>query len=356
MKSTVFLVRTSDGASCDVGANAVGQVLDHSEFAKTLEPGEYVAIKLHVGEVNNKTHVPPEAARQIVDRVKAQGALAFLTETATLYRGERENAVKHIEHAVRQGFTIERTGAPFIMADGLAGDSEIDVPIDGTLFRSVKVAREARMADAIVVLSHMTGHIAAGFGATIKNLGMGLASRKGKMRQHSSIKPEVIPEKCVFCEKCLRWCPKDAISESNGCALIDEANCIGCGECLAVCRFGAIKFDWGADANWMQQAMAEHALGAVRDKKCFYVNYCIGMTKDCDCFTIDQTKEIPDIGVLASLDPVALDQASIDLTRGSDGRNLSELSHANIDCNVQLAHAESIGLGTRAYDLIELSW
>jgi hypothetical protein len=354
MASKVFFARTGDNPSPQELASAAGKVFVAARAGDRIEPGEYVAIKVHVGDVNNTTALPPQVAAALVSLVKDRKALPFITETATLYRGERENAVKHIMHAVSRGFSIESVGAPFIMADGLAGDSEIEVEIDGELNRSVLIAREARMADFLLVVSHMTGHIATGFGCTLKNLGMGLASRKGKLRQHSSMSPEIIEDKCVFCQKCMEWCPVNAITGRREIAFIDREKCVGCGQCLAVCRFGAVKFNWGRESGQIQKDIAEHALGAVKGKKAFYVNVLVGMTSDCDCFTVDQKKIIPDVGVLGSYDPVAIDHASIDLTRQPDGRNLAGMSYPALDELAQLAHGEKIGLGSREYMLEEI--
>ena len=354
MTSKVWFVPLSDASPLAHRVAAVDRLWEAAAVDSRISAGQYVAIKVHVGDEKNTTHLPADLVTPIVRRTKSRDALPFLTETSTLYAGARHNAVRHILHAATHGFTIEKTGVPFIMADGLAGDAEIEVPIDGELFSTVSVAREARMADVLVVISHMTGHLAAGFGATIKNLGMGLASRKGKMRQHSSIKPEIRPDKCTLCGKCVEWCPEGCIAPDGDVARIDSSRCIGCGECLAVCRFGAVRFDWEADASWMQAAMAEHALGVVKDRPAFHINYCCTMTKDCDCFPIDQTQVIPDVGILASFDPVAVDQAALDLTVQGDGRNLAQLSFEKVDGNVQLVHAEKIGLGSRKYELVEL--
>lgn len=354
MPSTVYFVKTGDNTTQQTVAEAMLKLYEKAGVASKIEPGEYVALKMHVGDRNNTTAIKPDAVAPLIAKIKESDALVFLTETATLYRGERENAVKHIMHAVNRGFTIQKLGAPFIMADGLAGDSEIEVEINCELNKSVLIAREARMADFLMIVSHMTGHIATGFGCCLKNLGMGLASRKGKLRQHSQMSPEIDEEKCVLCGKCIEWCPADAITAEDESALIHSGKCIGCGQCLAVCRFGAVKFDWGRESTSIQKDMAEHAYGSIKDKKAFYINVCVDMTQDCDCFTTDQKKLIPDVGVLGSWDPVALDQASIDVTKQSDGKNIVEVSYPALDGNVQVAHAEKIGMGSRDYTLEEI--
>jgi hypothetical protein len=354
-KSKVFYIPSTDGASTDFWVESLKKICKTAHLSDIIEKREYCAIKVHVGEKGNTTYTPPELAKVLVDIVKKKGGLPFLTETSTLYRGERDNAVSHIIHGANHGYSLENTGAPFIMADGLTGDSEISVPVNGELFSNVFIAREARMADVLIVLSHMTGHLCTGFGATLKNLGMGLASRKGKLRQHSKMSPEIDSEKCVKCLKCIEWCPEDAIGEVNSTVVIDKKACIGCGECLAVCHYDAVKFDWAADNDWIQKAIAEHASGAVAGKKAFYINFCCNMTKNCDCMGFEQDVITVDAGILASSDPVALDQASIDISLAKTGENLANHSHPKIDSSVQLDHGEKIGLGTRQYELITIN-
>lgn len=356
LSAKVYLVPVSDGASLAEQCAAMAKAYEAIGADQAIARRDFVAIKIHVGEKKNTTHIKPEVIKVLVDKVHARRGQAFLTETSTLYKGERENAVKHILHAHRHGFSIENTGAPFIMSDGLAGNTEYEIAIDGELHQSVKVAREIVAADAMLVVSHPTGHPAAGLGACIKNLGMGLASRMGKMRQHSSMLPEVNTKACQYCQKCIKWCPEDAIIEQKGKAYIVSEKCIGCGECLAVCRFDAVKYDWNAESGFMQRSMAEHAYGIVKDKqsqgKVIYFNVMVDMTKDCDCFSVPQEKCIPDMGILVSADPVAIDKATLDLTREAHGQSLAELSYAHHDALIQIAHGAKIGMGTMDYELI----
>ncbi|EAX47118.1 4Fe-4S ferredoxin, iron-sulfur binding domain protein [Thermosinus carboxydivorans Nor1] len=356
MSAKVYFLPLPDGVSVAEQAAAMRKIYEASGADEVFGPKDFVAIKLHVGEKKNTTHVKPELVRELVEKVKAKGALPFLTETSTLYKGERENAVKHLLHAHRHGFGIDNVGAPFIMADGLTGNTEYEVTINGELHKTVKVAREIMSADAMLVVSHPTGHPAAGLGACIKNLGMGLASRMGKMRQHSAMLPEVLTDNCRFCQKCLKWCPQEAIIEKDGKAYIMTEKCIGCGECLAVCRFDAVKYDWGAESGFMQRSMAEHAYGVVKEKqgKCFFFNVMINMTKDCDCFNVNQTKFIPDIGILASADPVAIDVATLDLTAKANGQTLAEMAYKHHNARIQIEHAAKIGMGSLDYELITL--
>ena len=354
MKAKVYLIPVADGANLAEQAAAMAKAYEVIGADQVITKQDFVAIKIHVGEKKNTTHVKPELVKELVARVQAKGGQAFLTETSTLYKGERENGVKHILHAHRHGFSIEKTGAPFIMADGLAGNTEYEVAVDGELHQNVKIAREIVAADAMLVVSHPTGHPAAGLGACIKNLGMGLASRMGKMRQHSAMLPEVNEETCQYCQKCIKWCPQDAIVEQNGKAYIITDKCIGCGECLAVCRFDAVKYDWNAESGFMQRSMAEHAYGIIKEKqgKAVYFNVMIDMTKDCDCFSVKQEKCIPDIGILVSTDPVAIDKATLDLTAQAHGKTLAEISYAHHDAMIQIKHGAKIGMGVLDYELI----
>ena len=354
MKSKVFLAPVMDGAAVTQQVEALQKLYTAGELNKVVAKRDFVAIKFHVGEKNNTTHVKPELIRKIVDLAKEAGGQPFLTETSTLYKGERENAVKHIMHANRHGFGIEQTGAPFIMADGLTGNAEFEIQIEGELHKSVKVARDVVSADTLIVVSHATGHVVTGLGACIKNIGMGLASRMGKMREHSAMLPEVIQDKCRFCKKCIQWCPQETIIEKNGKAFIVSENCIGCGECLAVCRFDAVKYDWNAESGFTQKSMAEHAFGILKGKagKSLFINVLVDMTNDCDCFSVKQEKCIPDIGILASFDPVAIDKATLDLTAQKNGKTLAEMAHARNDAMIQIGHAAKIGMGSLEYDLI----
>lgn len=358
MASEVFFVPLNDGSSPEEQAEAAKRVFEAAGAGKCIAKGDFVAIKVHVGEKHNTTHLDPAVARVIVEKVKEHKGLPFLTETSTLYKGERENAIVHLVHAHRHGFGFEQVGAPFIMADGLSGNSEIEVAIPGEMNDSVKIAREIRVADAMMVLSHPTGHMATALGACLKNLGMGLSSRMGKMRQHSSMKPRVRPDKCVMCGKCIYWCPEGIISEKDGKAFIEEEKCIGCGECLAVCRFGAVEYNWSRDSEFIQKQVAEHALGVVIDKegKCFYINVLVNMTKDCDCEASNQQKFISDVGVLGSFDPVAIDKATLDLTAKGSGVSLAERAYKRLSSDIQLEHAEKIGLGSTEYELKGVAW
>ena len=356
MKPKVFFAAVTDGAPVAAQADALARVLSATGFLKRIGRRDLVAIKLHVGEKNNTTHVKAELAAEAVRWLKKAKAEPFLTDTSTLYKGQRENAVRHALHAHAHGFSIEATGAPFIPLDGLVGSHERETKVGGEIADTVKVAGEVFLADALLVLTHATGHIEAGIGGAIKNVGMGLSSRAGKMRQHSSIEPTVEHGKCTNCGKCRKWCPAEAIAEREGESFIIREKCIGCGECIAVCRFGAIAFNYAKGSDFLQKCMAEHAAGVLRHfgDKAVYLTTLIDMTTDCDCFDTNQKKAVPDLGVIGSNDIVALDQSTLDLTARATGKSLATLAHPRIIPDIQIAHAEKLGMGSRKYELVEV--
>jgi uncharacterized Fe-S center protein len=260
--------------------------------------------------------------------------------------------------AAEHGFDVKGLGIPFIPPDGLFGTSETAVKIDGMLNKEVFVAYDIVRVQSILAISHVTGHIATCLAATLKTLGMGCASRKGKMRQHSSVKPGVDIVKCVGCGECLRHCPEAAITFEDLKAHIDRDKCIGCAECLAVCRFEAVTHDWGAENQLLERNVAEHAKGALKGKegRAAFINFAMSITSDCDCMGNPDKRIVNDIGILGSTDPVAVDQAAVDLIEKTAGKTLDKISkYPNLNGKWQLEHAEHIGLGSRKYELVEVS-
>jgi hypothetical protein len=354
--STVFLRRVSPDRPA-TWADAARRVLAATNPLPFIEENDLVAIKLHVGEPGVRTFLPPTIAKEAVDFVRAKRAQPFLTDTSVLYASARSTGVGHAEVAAQHGFDCARTGAPFLPADGLEGNVEIAVPIKGKHYTSVNVARAIGDADALVVVSHVTGHLGSGFGATIKNLGMGCASRKGKLLMHSDTKPFVKTKDCQACGDCIAKCPEHALSEGDGAkAVLDDTLCIGCGECIAQCRCDAIGFRWDTAPAKLQEKMAEHALGVVRalEERVVYLLGIVALTKDCDCLAPGSPIVARDIGFAASHDPVALDKAAMDLIEQAEGQSLDRIAYPEIDGNVQLAHAERIGLGRLHYQIVDV--
>jgi uncharacterized Fe-S center protein len=353
--SDVFFCPVPDAQSAE-WTNAVGRLLDRAELGGFVGANDRVAIKVHVGEPGLKTALPPEIAGTVARRLRDVGASPFFTDTAVLYPGRRSNGVTHAEVAVEHGFTLERSGAVFIPADGIAGNLEVDVAVAGRHFETVGIAEAIAGANAIVAVSHMTGHMLSGFGATLKNIGMGCSSRKGKLLQHSDTKP-YIKDGCAACGDCVDHCPTGALSrDGDGCAQIDESGCSGCGECLALCRCGAIGFRWDSGSAAMQEKMVEHALGTMRAIKGRLICLLgiVDLTQHCDCWAPGSPRVASDVGFALSRDPVALDQAALDLVASVTGTPLDRLAWPNLDGTLQLSYAESMGLGSRSYRLIEV--
>ena len=356
MKPKVYFIPASASESLDTIHNKLLILYEQANFNVCFEPKDLVAIKIHFGEDGNTTHVPANYLKSIINELKTQKAKPFFMDTCVLYRSNRSDAINHLLLAESHGFSQNEIGIPVIIADGLRGSNEIEVKIPGKLFNKVSIAADAMTANAMLVVTHVTGHMASGIGGAIKNLGMGLASRKGKLRQHSSMKPRIEVAKCTGCGQCIIWCPENAISMNGNVAVINEKICIGCGECLTVCHFDAVKYNWKTSNYDLQRKMAEHALGVVfhkKDKMC-YLNFLFNITKDCDCLPGVQKPVFKDIGILASKDPVAIDKASLDLVEQYSDKSLVSQSYPSIDPMVQLVHGEEIGLGSKQYDMVAL--
>jgi uncharacterized Fe-S center protein len=342
----------------------VGDLCDRAGLGDAVEDGDLVAIKLHFGEMGNTAFVEPIYVREIVQRVRAAQGNPFLTDANTLYRGARGNAVDHLACAIKNGFSFATVDAPIVIADGLDGKDGEDVPVTGKHFDDVRIGSVAVHADAMIVLSHVKGHEATGFGGAIKNVGMGLGVRSAKQRMHADFRPEVSSEKCTACGRCVTWCPVDAIEVVDRVAVVDMETCYGCGECVATCPDGAIATQWSSGPEDLQEKMVEHAAGALAGKqdKVVCVSFVTRVSPDCDCWHFSDAPIIPDIGVLASTDPVAIDQAAYDLVTQADGLpgtrgegmgpgvdTFREVT--GVDGTIAIRYAQEMGLGTREYDL-----
>ena len=332
---------------------------------------QMTAIKIHFGEPGNLTFLRPNYAKVMADVVKELGGLPFLTDCNTLYVGRRKNALEHIESAYENGFTPFSTGCQVIIGDGLKGSDDVEVPVvGGEYVKTAKIGRAIMDADIVISLNHFKGHEATGFGGAIKNIGMGCGSRRGKMEQHKSGKPQVNEDVCVGCQQCVKMCAQDAISFTNKKATIDNDKCVGCGRCLAACGFDAI-YNGNDSANGdLNRKMAEYAKAVVDGRPQFHISLVIDISPYCDCHGESDMAILPDVGIFASFDPVALDQACVDACLNLEpipGSHLYDQIHSHEFCDSHdhfknsqpnsewescLEHAEKIGLGSRAYDLV----
>ena len=331
---------------------------------------KFVAIKLHFGEPGNLAFLRPNWARTVADFVKERGGKPFLTDCNTLYVGGRKNALDHMDSAMLNGFNPMTTGCQIIIADGLKGSDEVEVPVvGGEYVKNAKIGRAVMDADVFISLTHFKGHEEAGFGGCLKNIGMGCGSRAGKMEQHNAGKPHVAEKHCIGCGQCRKICAHGAPIIENGKAHIDHDKCVGCGRCIAVCPKNAVQINWDETTINLNRKIAEYTKAVVDGRPCFHVSLVMDVSPNCDCHGENDAPILPDIGMFASFDPVALDQACADaclnaapLPNSQLGQNLAtpgwnchhdnfKDSNPNIEWKATLEQAEKVGMGTRAYTL-----
>jgi uncharacterized Fe-S center protein len=355
MKSQVYLVPGSGKEE----ARRLSEKIERLYFAlgldRNIEKDAFVALKIHFGEKGNTGYIKPAWLENMVRRLQQRTRRAYFTDTNTLYVGQRSNAVDHVQLAAQHGFSLEKCGLPVHIADGLIGEDDEEVKVGLKRVKNAKIAAGILHADWLVCLTHLTGHVQTGVGGAIKNLGMGCASRAGKLEQHAEVNPRISAKHCKNCGICLDYCPAGAIIQENGTAIILDDKCIGCGECLVVCKVGAVKMRWGNDSGRLQEKMAEYAF-AVWNRfrgQAGFLNVLFQITKDCDCMAGDQPAIVEDIGILASLDPVAIDKASADLVLEHSRKDVFRKGY-DVDWSLQLNHGAGIGLGSLEYDLIEI--
>lgn len=354
-RSTVWLAKIGPGEPPETIARKAKALYFAAGLNSIFEKDDLVAIKIHFGERDNTGFVKPEYIRPMIDEIKRGGAKPFLTDTNTLYVGRRSNSVDHLNQAYEHGFTPEKVGVPVIIADGILSKNYSEVSVRGRHFQSVKIANDILHADSLFVVTHVTGHMATGLGGSLKNVAMGCASKSGKQLQHADIKPRVIQGKCRGCSLCEKWCPVGAI-KVEGRVQVDYEKCYGCAECIATCRNEAIEISFAGSPRSVQERIAEYAAGVLSTKrgKTGFMSFLLHVTKDCDCLAKPQEAAAPDVGLLASKDPVALDQASADALKAAFGKDLFSRLWPNIDYTVQLEHAERMSLGSRDYELLEV--
>ncbi|MBI0583671.1 MAG: DUF362 domain-containing protein [Methanomassiliicoccus sp.] len=367
MSDVYFADLRADRASKNV-PNKIQKLFRRAGLGSTFSKGDLVAVKTHFGEEGNTAYLRPELVSNVVDLVSRGGGKPFLTDCSTLYKGMRTNAVDHLLVAARHGFTYPVVNAPIVMADGLKGTDDVEIPVDLKHCRTVKIGAAAAHADSLMVVSHFKGHGLTGFGGALKNLGMGLGSRRGKMEMHALVRAKVVEERCKGCGRCVEQCPADAIEMIERKAMVDPEKCIGCGECNIICQNQGIDLgDWN---NYIavQERIVEYCYGILKDKKdrAGYMTFVLDVTPLCDCYDFNDAPIVPNIGILASRDIVAIDQAAADLVNAAPGLHGSALKNGlapgddklrqivDADWTAQLRYAEELGLGERSYDLIRV--
>lgn len=335
---------------------------------------KYAAIKIHFGEYGNLAFLRPNYAKVVADIIKEEGGKPFLTDCNTLYVGSRKNALDHIDTAYANGFSPFSTGCHVIIADGLKGTDEALVPIDGEYVKEAKIGQAVMDADVFISLTHFKGHEATGFGGTLKNIGMGCGSRAGKMEMHNQGKPAVEQEKCVGCGACKKICAHDAPVIKDGKAIIDLDKCVGCGRCIGACPKDAVYPTQENSNDVLNYKIAEYTKAVCDERPCFHISLICDVSPNCDCHSENDVPIIPNVGMLASYDPVALDVACADLCNSQPMlENHSVLyencmahkedaachdhfhmTHPDTNWKSCIEHAVKIGLGSDKYELVEI--
>ena len=334
---------------------------------------KYAAIKIHFGELGNLAFLRPNYAKVVVDFIKERGGKAFLTDCNTLYVGSRKNALDHLDTAYENGYSPFSTGCHVLIGDGLKGTDEVLVPVDGEYVKEAKIGRALMDADILISLTHFKGHEATGFGGALKNIGMGGGSRAGKMEMHSDGKPHVVQKRCVGCGMCQRVCAHDAITITEKKASIDHNKCVGCGRCIGVCSKDAIVPGSDCSNDALNCKIAEYTKAICENRPCFHISIICNVSPNCDCHAENDIAIIPDVGMFASFDPVALDVACADacnkqpIIPGSvlsdnqqqhpeemEGHDHFHVTHPDTNWRTCVEHAEKLGLGSMEYELIEI--
>ena len=368
MKSKVYMtnMRTTYGNSL---LKKVEILMKKSGLLDYDLKDKFVALKIHYGEYGNLAYIKPQYLKVIGDLIKEKGGKPFLVDCSTLYSGSRSDAISHLNTAALNGWDYRATGMENIIGDGLRGNDHTVIPINLKHCSSAKIGTALTEADIILSINHFKGHEQAGFGGALKNLGMGCGSKLGKLEMHSGSKPELNQDECIGCTKCTHHCNQQAISMTEKKAHIDNDLCVGCGECIVVCPVGAITQGSSEVSKILNEKIAEYTYAVLKDKEHFHVNFITNVSPNCDCWGSNDAPIVPDIGILASSDPVAIDQASVDLVNEAyalsntvleeashdvDEKDKFKCIHKNVDWKSGLIYAEELELGTFDYELIKL--
>ena len=355
MKSKVYFVAVEDSEDINAANDKLKLLLEASRVLSFPEEGDKVGVKLHFGEEGTDAFVRPNHLRLICDEIAKKGAVPFLSDANTLYRGKRLNSKDHLEVAMAHGFTRETVGVDIFIPDETKEEDVREVQIDQRLIKTAKVGRCYVDADAFVAVTHFKGHALTGFGGTLKNIGMGCATRPGKLAQHCGAAPTFYKDKCIGCGECEKVCPVQAIHLEDDKSVLNTEKCIGCASCVAACPNLALFIDFRA-GDEVQMKMVEYTYAILKDKKdkAGFLNFAVRINKECDCWRYGNERIAPDVGIFASADPVAIDKASLDLVNAYCGKEIFKEFHPKQNHLLQLEYAHELGLGGLDYELIRL--
>lgn len=337
--------------------------IDQIDFNK-----KYTAIKIHFGEPGNLAYLRPNYAKTVVDIVKGLGGQPFLTDCNTLYVGGRKNALDHLDSAYVNGFSPFSTGCHILIGDGLKGTDEVLIPVeDGEYVKQAKIGHAIMDADIFISLNHFKGHESTGFGGALKNIGMGCGSRGGKMEMHSSGKPKISLKRCIGCSICTKICAHNAITITDLKASIDHNKCVGCGRCIGMCTKDAVRAASDESNDILNKKIAEYSAAVLRGRPSFHISLVIDVSPYCDCHSENDVPIVPNVGMFASFDPVALDVACADAVNrqpATAGSILEKNAHNHhdhftavspeTDWKVAIEHAVKLNLGNKEYELITI--
>lgn len=325
-------------------SNVASELLKELVKKENLSLEKFIPLKVHFGEKGNSTFIKSENFGGIINYLNEKDIDSAFIETNVLYRGERTTREKHIKLAKEHGFTE----LPIIIADGEYGEDFEEIEINKKHFNKCKVGKEIANKKQLIIISHFKGHVLAGFGGAIKQLGMGCASRGGKLAQHANSIPKISLLKCKACSACAKKCPETAITVNRK-AKIDKDKCIGCASCMAICPHDAISNSWIASiSKSFNERLSEYAYAAAKDKNNIYITFAFNITRNCDCEGHSMKPIVADVGILASIDPVAIDKACLDIIDKNNGRTVFRRGRYTLD------YSEKIGLGNKQYKLIEM--
>lgn len=353
MRSKVYFTGVNDKETIDIVKQKLKNLIDKSGLLNDITPGSSGVVKIHFGEEGNKGFVRPEYVKVIVDKIKEKSVDPVISDTNTLYKGKRTNSEDHTALAYEHGFTFDNTGGEILIPENIKENNK-QVPAAGNFIKEAKIVKLFSETDILINVAHFKGHMMTGFGGALKNIGMGCASREGKLEQHTDFTPAVFSGNCIGCGRCVEVCPADALEINSGKAVLDKDKCIGCAECMAACPTGAVSVNWEEGAGNIQEKMVEYAKAVLdsRKGKTIHMNFAIKITRECDCLAKDDPCIVPDIGIFISLDPVSLDKACYDAAVERAGKDIFKEVHPGRDGMRQLDHAVKIGLGNMGYELI----